>query len=143
MRQRDAITMLVRGEVTTPTAAAEVGAIASVPDSSDAWVRMTLARDITTPIQLRLDAAAELTCRDGWRGHVLAGVVHEADEIREHRAGVFLRLLDDLGVSMIVRAGTGPDLETAMNELLPQIVAGSPDWSSDGEVIAISQLYAT
>lgn len=143
MKQRGAITMLVRGEISTPTAAAEVGAIASVPDASEAWVGLTVARDITSPIQLRIDSATEFTCRDGWRGHVLVGVVHNENEVREHRAGVFLRLLDDLGVSMIVRAGTGADLETAMNELLPLIVAGSPDWYADGEVIAISQLFAT
>jgi hypothetical protein len=142
MQQRDAITMLVRGEVTAPTAVVEIAAIASVPDLTEAWVRSTLARDIVPPRKLRIDSADEMRCHDGWLGHILVGVVHEEHQIYEARCGVYLRLFDDLGTSVLVRAGTAADLDTAMKELLPQLVAGTPDWRADGEVIAISQLFA-
>lgn len=143
MQQRDAITLLVRGEVTAPTAVVEITAIASVPDISEAWVRSTLARGVVPPLELRIDSADEMRCRDGWLGHILVGVVHEGERVHEARCGVYLRLFDDLGTSVLVRAGTAADVDTAMKELLPEIVAATPDWGADGEVIAISQLFAT
>jgi len=143
MQQRAATTMIVRGDLAAPTAVVEIAAIASVPDRSDAWVRMTLARDITPPVQLRIDRAEELICRDGWRGNVVIGVVHSAEQILEYRCGVYLRLFDDLGTSVLVRAGAAGDLDAAMRELLPQVVAGSPDWRADGEVVALSQLFGS
>ena len=115
--------VLARGDVTQPSAIAEVSPIASVPDSDDVWVALTLGHDVRV---LRSD---ELAGRDGWRARIV---------VCERVIGVYVRFLDDLGACVIVRGG---DLEAAAKELLPCVAAATPGWRADGEVIAISDLF--
>lgn len=128
--------MFARGD-----AVVEVPPITPVPDDNRTWLRVTLGADIAPPAQLQVARSEELEDRDGWKAQVLVCAVATPERTIEFRTGVFLRLLDDLGVCVAIRSKDRAAHDAALSAWIPLLAVGRVAWNADGEVVGISQLY--